>query len=138
MSERRPTGGSRRSDDAFRRGDDGRAAERKERRERRGAARRIFATMADAGARVYVRSRDLPRLVALWPNELEDHSAEGIRRVLVTLRRALRAERRRAMSGHWSYDLNRHLALLSAYKAEAARLQALPRAIEAPAGRQAR
>jgi hypothetical protein len=27
------------------------------------------------------------------------------------------------MSGHWSYDLNRHLALLSAYKAEAARLE---------------
>ncbi len=94
-----------------------------ERRRKRLEARRIFATMADAGAKVYVRSRDLPRLVALWPRELEDESAEGIRRVLATLRRALRAERRRAMSGHWSYDLNRHLALLSAYKAEAARLE---------------
>jgi len=94
------------------------------RRRRRLEARRIFATMADAGARVYERSRDLPRLVALWPRELEDESAEGIGLVLKKLRRALRAERRRAMSGHWSYDLNRHLALLSAYKAEAARLKA--------------
>jgi hypothetical protein len=93
-------------------------------RRRRLEARRIFATMADAGARVYERSRDLPRLVALWPRELEDDSAEGTGRVLMKLRRALRAERRRAMSGHWSYDLNRHLALLSAYKAEAARLKA--------------
>ena len=27
-------------------------------------------------------------------------------------------------SGHWSYDLNRHLALVTAYKAEASRLEA--------------
>jgi hypothetical protein len=43
--------------------------------------------------------------------------------VLSKLRRALRAERRRATSGYWSYDLNRHLALVSAYKAELARLK---------------
>jgi hypothetical protein len=43
--------------------------------------------------------------------------------VLGKLRRALRAERRRATSGHWSYDLHRHLALVSAYKAELARLK---------------
>jgi hypothetical protein len=43
-------------------------------------------------------------------------------RVLAKLRRALRAERRRALAGHWSYDLNRHLGLLSAYKGELARL----------------
>jgi hypothetical protein len=88
----------------------------------RTAARRIFATMADAGAKAYVRARDLPRLIALWPHELEDESAEGARVVLGKLRRALRAERRRATSGHWSYDLNRHLALVSAYKAELAKL----------------
>jgi len=110
-----------------RRTDHGGTADAAERRRRRLEARRIFASMADAGARVYERSRDLPRLVALWPRELKDESAEGIGRVLEKLRRALRAERRRAMSGHWSYDLNRHLALLSAYKAEAARLEAAAR-----------
>lgn len=55
--------------------------------------------------------------------QLDDESAEGCRLVLGKLRRALRAERRRATSGHWSYDLNRHLALVSAYKAELARLK---------------
>jgi hypothetical protein len=42
--------------------------------------------------------------------------------VLGKLRRAPRAERRRGTSGHWSYDLNRHLAVVSAYKAELERL----------------
>jgi hypothetical protein len=65
----------------------------------------------------------LPKLIALWPHELDDASAEGCRLVLGKLRRALRAERRRASSGHWSYDLNRHLALVTAYKAEASRLE---------------
>ena len=30
----------------------------------------------------------------------------------------LRAERRRALASHWSYELNRHLGLMTAYKAE--------------------
>ncbi len=93
-------------------------------RERIGATR-IFATMTAAGASVYARARDLPRLIALWPHELADESAEGCRHVLAKLRRALRAERRRATSGHWSYDLNRHLGLVSAYKGELARLKAI-------------
>ena len=93
-------------------------------RERAGA-RRIFSTMTAAGASVYARSRDLPRLIALWPHELADESLEGCKLVLAKLRQALRAERRRATSGHWSYDLNRHLGLVSAYKGELARLKAI-------------
>jgi len=89
------------------------------------AARRIFGPMAEAGAAVYLRSRDLPKLIALWPHELDDPSPEGCRRVLVKLRSALRAERRRALSGHWSYDLNRHLGLISAYRGELASLSRL-------------
>ena len=88
----------------------------------RSAARRIFGPMAEAGAAAYKRARDLPKLIALWPHELDDLSPEGHRRVLSKLRSALRAERRRALSGHWSYDLNRHLGLLSAYKGELAGL----------------
>ena len=85
--------------------------------------------MAEAGAAAYLRARDLPKLIALWQHKLDDHSPEGRRRVLAKLRSALRAERRRALSGHWSYDLNRHLGLLSAYKGELAglsRLEAQP------------
>ncbi len=92
-------------------------------------ARRIFGPMAEAGAAAYVRSRDLPKLIPLWPRELDDHSPAGCRHVLAKLRSALRAERRRALSGHWSYDLNRHLGLISAYKGELAglsRLEAQP------------
>ena len=84
----------------------------------RSAAKRIFGPLAEAGAAAYSRARDLPKLIALWPHEFDDHSPEGCRRVLAKLRSALRTERRRALSGHWSYDLNRHLGLLSAYKAE--------------------
>ena len=38
--------------------------------------------------------------------------------ILSKLRRALRAERRRALAGHWNYELNRHLGLMTAYRAE--------------------
>ena len=67
--------------------------------------------------------RVLPRLIALWPRELSDESPEGHRHALAKLRRALRAERRRGLAGHWSYDLNRHLGLLSAYRGERALLE---------------
>ena len=33
---------------------------------------RIFGTMVDAGSGCYLRTRDLPRLIALWPHELAD------------------------------------------------------------------
>jgi hypothetical protein len=92
-------------------------------------AKRVFGPMAEAGAAAYLRTRDLPKLIALWPRELVDHTPEGCRHVLAKLRSALRAERRRASSGHWSYDLNRHLGLISAYKGELAdlsRLEAQP------------
>lgn len=84
----------------------------------------VFDRMAAAGASRYCRSRELPGLVALWPHELADVTANGRLQILSKLRRALRAERRRARAGHWSYDLNRHLALLSAYKGELALLRA--------------
>ncbi|HUU24726.1 MAG TPA: DUF6477 family protein [Methyloceanibacter sp.] len=86
------------------------------------AAKRMFAGAVVAGAGAYVRSRDLPRLLALWPHELEDQSEAGRQHLLAKLRRALRTERRRARAAHWSYDLNRHLGLLSAYKGELANL----------------
>jgi len=56
--------------------------------------------MAAAGTAAYLRSRDLPKLIALWPHELDDESQEGMFRVLAKLRRALRAERSRGLAGH--------------------------------------
>jgi len=87
-------------------------------------AKRTFGTMAAAGTAAYLRSCDLPKLIALWRHELYDESQEGMFHVLAKLHRALRAERSRGLAGHWSYDLNRHLGLLSAYKGELAALRA--------------
>ena len=84
---------------------------------------RVFGPVIESGGVAYVRMRDLPRLIALWPHELADETLPGRLRVLAKLRSALRTERRRARAGHWSYDLNRHLGLLSAYKGELAALR---------------
>jgi len=65
-----------------------------------------------------ISGRATCRVIALWPHELADQSPEGSLLILSKLRRALRAERRRALAGHWSYELNRHLGLMTAYKAE--------------------
>lgn len=86
------------------------------------AQSRIFGPAVAAGTGAYMRSRDLPKVLALWPKEIEDRTEAGRRHLLAKLRHALRAERRRARAGHWSYDLNRHLGLLSAYRGELADL----------------
>jgi hypothetical protein len=83
----------------------------------------------DAG---YVRARDLPKLVALWPREIATTSLADHARLLAKLRRALRAERQRGLGGHWTYDLARHAQLLRAYRAETA---AYLRAAMAPSPR---
>src|SRR5262245_37367739 len=75
------------------------------------------ASAADTG---YVRARDLPRLLPLWPHELITTTKAEHARLLARLRRALRAERQRGLAGHWTYDLARHAQLVRAYRAEAA------------------
>jgi len=70
--------------------------------------------------RPYDRRTELPGVLPLWPHELDDESLEGRRRILGKLRRALRAERRRGLAGHWTYDLARHAALLRVYRLELA------------------
>jgi hypothetical protein len=63
-------------------------------------------------------------VLALWPHELEDVSTAGRQNLLIKLRRALRAERRRGIAGHWTYDLARHCELLHLYRQELAMLKA--------------
>ena len=95
-----------------------------EERIRRGVETAIARTFK-AGAEAYERARDLPRLARVFPGELAAESAEGLTVILARLERALRAERNRARSGHWTYDLNRHIALRQAYLAERQRLESL-------------
>jgi len=77
-----------------------------------------YASAATEGARHYQRPRHLPALLALWPRELEDMSLAGTRHIIEQLKTALLAERRRGRARHWCYDLNRHMALVSALKGE--------------------
>jgi len=70
------------------------------------------------GAQMYVRQRDLPRILPIGPEELADETREACKRILARLARALRAERNRGRAGHWMYDLNRHIALAQACAAE--------------------
>lgn len=81
------------------------------------ARRSVRQTIAH-GAEGYDRSRHLVRLIPIGPDELSDDSSAIRRKVLAKLARALRAERSRGRAGHWTYDLNRHLALSQAYAAE--------------------
>ncbi len=70
---------------------------------------------------------DLTRLLPLWPAEIADRSIAGREKLIATIERALRAERKRAKAGHWAYDLARHAALFRAWKRECAALIALRR-----------
>ena len=75
-------------------------------------------TTVKAGVRHYDRVRHLPGLIGINPGVLSGGEAMPKTAILARLKRALRAERRRANSGHWSYDLNRHIALRQALIAE--------------------
>jgi hypothetical protein len=67
----------------------------------------------------------LPRLIPVGPEEIEDRSIAGRGRIVRRLAKALRGERARGRSGHWTYSLNRHIGLLQAFKAERAALKSL-------------
>lgn len=71
----------------------------------------------------YERSRHLPKLLHLFPEEAErlEHKEPGI--LVERLTRALWAERRRGKSGHWRYSLARHISLSQALACEQARLK---------------
>ncbi len=84
------------------------------------AHRRRTAPAQAAARRPYERRAELPRVLPLWPHELDDDTPEGRRLIISKLRRALRAERRRGVCGHWTYDLARHVELLRVYRCELA------------------
>ena len=87
---------------------------------RDGAIRAIGATIA-SGAALYDRSR-LSRLIPIGPDEIASDDPLATRRIVLRLARALRGERTRGRAGHWTYDLNRHVGLAQALRAERERL----------------
>ncbi len=84
-------------------------------------------TEAAPGTCSETRDRELARLIPVWPAQIADRSASGRRALVALLQRALRAERQRGLSGHWSYDLARHAQLLASLRAEEEALTAMER-----------
>lgn len=86
-----------------------------------------FKEMVDADAEHYDRERDLPRLMAVWPRELKDYSIPGTETIIAHTQKVLRACYASALRPEtkWAYDMNRHIALLTALKCEQARLEHL-------------
>lgn len=74
------------------------------------------------GRQAYERRRDLPRLIAVWPHELDAGNNDMCHVIVRKLRAALRAERQRGLAGHWTYDVTRHAQLALAYRTETALL----------------
>jgi hypothetical protein len=66
-------------------------------------------------AKIYVRERDLPKLICMEPDDDDE-------RIVWKLKRVLSAYRTLAIRNHWSYDTNTHIALLVAFRAEAVAL----------------
>jgi hypothetical protein len=66
--------------------------------------------------------RRLSRLIPIGPDEIDSKGAGTTKLIIAKLSRALRGERARGSAGHWTYDLNRHLGLAQALRAEEARL----------------
>ncbi len=105
-----------------------RRREKSPRRPREGAdrpPRNAMVCTIRAGSKSYDRGRDLPALIRVDPFAAVADNAEAVAAIVARLERALRAERKRARSGHWTYDLNRHIALLQAFLAESERLKRL-------------
>ena len=74
-------------------------------------------------SRPYNRAYDLPRILPIEASLMSAPAAD----VAKLIRRALEAEKLRGITGHWSYNLPRHAALIRAYAAEAgAAFDALP------------
>jgi hypothetical protein len=80
-------------------------------------------TAGKTARKPYNRLEQLPRLIGLWPHELEDCSETASERIVALLRKALRGERQRGIGGHWTYDVNRHMALSEALREENERLR---------------
>lgn len=57
-------------------------------------------------------AQDICRTLHQWPSEIDIDSKQGLKSIEVQIRRALREQRRRALAGHWSYDLACHARLL--------------------------
>jgi hypothetical protein len=88
-------------------------------------ARTALRTTLEASTAAYRRKDFLRSFHRLSSETINAETIDASRMVLREIERALRAERARA--GHWTYDLDRHIGLLVAYRAEQARAERITR-----------
>ena len=74
-------------------------------------AQRVLSSQISNGAGLYDRKRLLSRVLPLAAGSSSGDEPAATRQIVLHLARALRAERRRGRTGHWTYDLNKHIAL---------------------------
>ncbi len=91
----------------------------------RPAAREALGAALAGCAAAYDRATALRRFYRLSEETIRSETPEAAQAVVREIERALRRERGRA--GHWTYDLNRHIGLLVALRAERERLARLGR-----------
>jgi hypothetical protein len=91
------------------------------------AWRTVDAALA-AGEAHYDRQRMLAMLLRMWPGETIGEEPAKTKSILARLRLALRRERALARTNPLRYDINRHIALIQAWRAESATLRRLAKA----------
>ncbi len=77
-----------------------------------------FNSLVAAGSVRYQRRLHLQQLLPVTLIKIDDHSLQNCRWIIARLASALRHERNRGRRAHWAYSLNRHVALLQAYRGE--------------------
>jgi len=77
-----------------------------------------YSTLVAAGGVKYQRRLHLQQLLPVTLPKIDDQSSQNCRWIISRLATALRQERNRGRCGHWTYSLNRHVALLQAYRGE--------------------
>ncbi|BGE86976.1 hypothetical protein Ms3S1_34120 [Methylosinus sp. 3S-1] len=88
-------------------------------------ARDALSVTFDAALAAYRRNEFLRCFHRLSSETIAAETPQAARAVLREIERALRGERARA--GHWTYDLDRHIGLVVAYRAEQARAERISR-----------
>lgn len=83
------------------------------------AAKRALNFTLERGLTTYNRQTALAPFHRLSAQTIAAETTDAAQEILRELARALRGER--ARMGHWSYDLNRHIGLMIAYRSEKAR-----------------
>ena len=83
-------------------------------------------------ANAYDRARDLKRIIPGY--ETEAVTVAGAQKVIKRLLKEARTCARLSRLGHWSYDFNRHVAVLGALRAERKKRAELRRTEQSPTG----